>query len=52
MPGHGPCGIGQLNVSVDGSSASYAPVSLVVTVVSSRQLWSRMPTGMPWIGRA
>ena len=39
MPGHGPCGIGQLNVSVDGSSASYDPSGLVVTVVNSRQLF-------------
>src|SRR5215468_9511088 len=38
IPGHGPCGIGQLNVSVDGNSASYVPSGLVQTVVIRRQL--------------
>src|SRR5215472_3891100 len=39
MPGQGPCGIGQLNVSVDGTIASYEPSALVLTVFSSRHLF-------------
>src|SRR5262249_978339 len=39
MPGQGPCGIGQLNVSVDGTIASYEPSAPVLTVFSSRHLF-------------
>src|SRR5690348_6146801 len=39
MPGHGPCGIGQLNVSVEGTMASYEPSAPVLTVFSSRHLF-------------
>src|SRR5215471_13591192 len=39
MPGQGPCGIGQLNVSVDGTMASYEPSAPVRTVFSSRHLF-------------
>src|SRR6516165_8152688 len=39
MPGQGPCGIGQLNVSVEGTIASYEPSALVLTVFSSRHLF-------------
>src|SRR5262249_11794175 len=38
-PGQGPCGIGQLNVSVDGTIASYEPSAPVLTVFSSRHLF-------------
>src|SRR5215469_10023729 len=39
MPGQGPCGIGQLNVSVDGTIASYEPSALVLSVFSNRHLF-------------
>src|SRR5689334_7436676 len=39
MPGQGPCGIGQLHVSVDGTMASYEPSAPVLTVFSSRHLF-------------
>src|SRR5262245_31629681 len=51
MPGQGPCGIGQLNVSVDGTIASYEPSAPVLTVFSRRHLFGSYGVLMLGVGQ-